>query len=74
MRMEAAGIEDRARRTDGARRQNRAPSWTVNAYNTNIRNSRDIEILQELVKKAGKCRIRENFLYSKRPLRASLRV
>ena len=48
-RMEAAGIGDRAWRTDGARReaeegarrQNRAPSWTVDAYNTNIMSSRD---------------------------------
>jgi hypothetical protein len=47
-RMEAAGIGDRAWRMDGARReaegarrQNRTPSWTVDAYDTNIRSSRD---------------------------------
>jgi hypothetical protein len=49
-RMEAAGIGDRAWRTDGARRetkgarrQNRAPSWTVDAYDTNIISSRDYQ-------------------------------
>jgi hypothetical protein len=61
-RMEAAGIWDQARKTDGARReaegarrQNRVPSWTVDAYDTNIRSSRDLQFFLEIVIFRGGC-------------------